>query len=364
MTSENLIRVQNLVVRRGNATVLNIQDLTIRQGRVLAFIGPNGAGKSTLLLTLAGLLRQTGGTIYFQDQPVNSVASLKFLRQNTSLVFQEPLLLNDTVYNNVALGLKFRKLKSSEILRSVSKTLNYFGISHLAKRSARTLSGGEAKRVSLARAFTIKPKLILLDEAFNSLDPPSRESIIEDLQNVLNETRITAVLALHDREETLRLAQDVAVMSKGRIAQYGKTTEIFNQPADVFVAGFVGTESILEGSVIACSEGFMTIAVCDKVIEANGDFPAGKKVYCCLRPESVTVMPCFSGITGGQNTFPAVVRKIVRQAYIYKLYLNCGFPLAAYITMPSFENMDICEGLAVTVSFKASAVHVLDKDGS
>jgi tungstate transport system ATP-binding protein len=362
MTGENIIHVKDLIVRRGQVTVLDISDFNVARGRILALIGPNGSGKSTLLLTLAGLLRPTSGQLFFQDTPVNTRASLNMLRRNASVVFQEPLLLNDTVYKNVALGLKFRRLTGDETKKSVDEALNYFGISHLAKRSAKTLSGGEAKRVSLARAFAIKPQLILLDEAFNSLDPPSWEAITDDLRNILAETKITAVLALHDREETLRLAQDVTVLSNGKIIQSGNTTRIFNHPANEFVANFVGTESILEGVVETIAAGLMEISMNGKVIEASGDFSVGQKVYCCLRPENIIVSKELPGKISSRNVFEAKVQKIIRQIFFYKLFLDCGFPLTAYVTVASCEDLSLCEGATIFASFKATAVHVLKRE--
>lgn len=362
MTGENVIHVKDLIVRRGQVTVLDISDFNVARGRILALIGPNGSGKSTLLLTLAGLLRPTSGQLFFQDTPVDNRVSLNILRRNASVVFQEPLLLNDTVFKNVALGLKFRRLTGNETKKSVDEALNYFGISHLVKRSAKTLSGGEAKRVSLARAFAIKPQLILLDETFNSLDPPSREVIISDLHNILEETKITAVLASHDREETLRLAQDVAVMSGGKIIQFGTTAGIFNHPADEFVADFVGTESILEGTVKSEKSGLMEIAINGKIIEAAGDFSVGQKVFCCLRPENIIVSKELPEKISARNVFEAKVQKIIRQGFFYKLMLDCGFPLVAYITMPSCEDLGLCEGATMFASFKATAVHVLRRE--
>ena len=261
----------------------------------------------------------------------------------------------------MALGLKFRRLKHEEIRTKVQSALDYFGISQLAKRSAKTLSGGEAKRVSLARAFAIKPQIILLDEAFNSLDPPSRETIIDDLKQILEETKITAVLALHAREETLRLAQDVSVMNTGKIVQSGTTAEIFNQPDSEFVANFVGTESILEGTVNSSSDGHMVIAVNGKSIEAVGDCSIGQKVYCCLRPENVTVSNYTQGKISARNIFEGKVSKIIRQGFFYKLTLDCGFPLIAYITIPSYEDLGIAKGGMVIASFKATAVHVIGR---
>ncbi|MBN1474542.1 MAG: ABC transporter ATP-binding protein, partial [Syntrophaceae bacterium] len=268
MKQSLLLSIENLVVKRGKVTVLNVNELKVFPGRTLALIGPNGAGKSTLLLTLAGLLPIESGRLFFQSRLMNTSSALAMLRRNIAVVFQEPLLLNMNVEKNVAVGLKFRDLSSAEIKKSVDEALAYFGIEHLAKRAAKTLSGGESKRVSLARAFAIKPKIILLDEAFNSLDPPTREAIIDDLQNILQKTKITAVLALHDREETLRLAQDVAVMSEGKIIQQGATAQVFHQPVNEYIANFVGTEVILEGVVKKSKAGLMDVAVNGNIIEA------------------------------------------------------------------------------------------------
>jgi len=358
----NILTLQNLVLRRGGSTVLDVNELNVAQGRILALIGPNGAGKSTLLLTMAGLLKPEQGSLYYKGLPVNTATGRANMRHSISVVFQEPLLLNTSVYNNVALGLKFRHLSNDEIKKNVDAALDYFGISTLAKRSAKTLSGGEAKRVSLARAFALKPELILMDEAFNSLDPPSRETLIDDLRHILTETKITAVLALHDREETLRLAQDVAFMATGKIVQSGTTTEIFNLPESEFVANFVGTETILAGVVKANKAGLLEISINGKTIEAVGDFSAGQKIYCCLRPEIITVSPVMPGITSARNVLQAKVLKIVRQAFFYKMILDCGFPLVAYITIPSCEDLGMGENSLVTVSFKATAVHLMRRE--
>jgi len=362
MKSETLMKIEKIIIRRGAVTVLDINELSIAQGRILALIGPNGAGKSTLLLTLAGLLKPSRGRIYYQGLPVDTRASLVSLRQSVSVVFQEPLLLNTSVYKNVALGLKFRHLSNDEIQKNVESALDYFGISSLAKRSAKTLSGGEAKRVSLARAFAIKPTLILMDEAFNSLDPPTREVLIDDLRHILEETKITAVLALHDREETLRLAQDITVMAAGKIIQSGTTSQIFNEPDSEFVASFVGTETILEGTVKSSNNGLMEISVAGKIIEAVGDFPSGQNVYCCLRPENIIVSKEAPDKISARNVFEAKVQKIIRQGFFYKLMLDCGFPVVAYITMPSCEDLGICEGSVISASFKATAIHVMRRE--
>ncbi len=362
MNSEIIMKTESIILKRGGVTVLDINELDVKRGRILALIGPNGAGKSTLLLMLAGLLKPEQGRIYFQGKSVETRAELSMLRRNVSVVFQEPLLLNSHVFDNVSLGLKFRKVSRDDVKMRVQKALEYFGISHLEKRSARALSGGEAKRVSLARAFALEPQMLLLDEAFNSLDPPSRETIIEDLKQILEETKITAVLALHDREETLRLAQDVCVMNDGKIVQGGTTTEVFNQPETEFVANFVGTESILEGTVNSCTEGHMIVYVNGKPIEAIGDCSIGRKVFCCLRPENVIISSRTQEKISARNSFEARVSNVIRQGFFNKLMLDCGFPLVAYITIPSCEDLGIAPGVTVVASFKATSVHVIPRE--
>ncbi len=357
-----ILSVENLIVHRGGVRVLDIRELKVQGSRILALIGPNGAGKSTLLLTMAGLLKPGQGRIYYKGRAVESSAERSWMRRSVCVVFQEPLLLSTSVYKNVALGLKFRGMTQSDIRKNVEDALAYFGISSLAARSAKTLSGGESRRVSLARAFALKPHLILLDEAFNSLDPPTRESLIDDLRHILEETKITAVLALHDREETLRLAQDVTVMSEGRLIQTGTTAQIFNQPQSEFVANFVGTETILEGTVQNIRSGLMEVLVSGKTIEATGSAPISQKVFCCIRPENIVVSREAPENSSARNIYEARIQKIVRQAFFYKLVLDCGFPLVAYLTVSSCEDLGLCEGATVFASFKATAVHVMRRE--
>jgi tungstate transport system ATP-binding protein len=194
-----LLSVQDLDVRRGGVTVLDIPTLTLLSGQVLALIGPNGTGKSTLLLTLACLLKPRQGRIIFRDREIDVQHGDFNYRRRIAMVFQEPLLFDATVFDNVAAGLKLRGIGRAEIDRDVPVYLELFGIGHLAKRSARKLSGGEAQRTSLARAFVTKPEIVFLDEPFSSLDPPTREGLTGDLERILRETHTTAVMATHDQ---------------------------------------------------------------------------------------------------------------------------------------------------------------------
>ncbi|HEY5497207.1 MAG TPA: ABC transporter ATP-binding protein, partial [Syntrophales bacterium] len=259
--STPILQGENIQVQRGGKRILDVSSLKIVPGEVLSVIGPNGAGKTTLLQALSLLIRLGKGDIYFQGKKVGDDMAPLDYRRCLAMVFQEALLFDTTVYANVASGLKIRGVESSEIVSIVNTRLEQFGIGHLRDRSAKTLSGGEAQRTSLARAFAIQPQLLFLDEPFAALDPPTREALLEDLNRVLRASRTTAIMATHDQGEALRLSDRIAVMNEGRIIQIGAPAEVMNHPIDEFVASFVGVETIIEGRVIKCERGTATIAV-------------------------------------------------------------------------------------------------------
>ena len=182
-SDKTILEVKNLRVKRGGVSVLDIPYLGVPEGKVLCLIGPNGAGKSSLLLALSCLLKSFQGEIIFREKKIGSNYTVFDYRRNLAMVFQEPLLFDTTVFENVAAGLKIRSATQDEVKRVVEEYLERFGIGHLANRSARKLSGGEAQRTSLARAFAIRPEIIFLDEPFSSLDPPTRESLMGDLES-------------------------------------------------------------------------------------------------------------------------------------------------------------------------------------
>ena len=363
--STTILEARNLVVVRGETTILNVPSLPIKEGEILSLIGPNGAGKTTLLQTLSYLLKPFQGEIFFRGKKVETNHSVLEYRRKLAMVFQEPLLFDATVFHNVASGLKIRGMKKGEIHAKVMEQLDRFGISHLRDRSARTLSGGEAQRTSLARAFALQPEILLLDEPFSSLDPPTRDSLIEDMEHILQQTRTTAVFATHDRLEALRLSNRMAVMNEGGILQIGSPAEVMNHPVNEMVASFVGVETILTGSVIKQSGGTFIASMEGQEIEAVGDAHFGETVVLCIRPENVTLSTRFSQEgTSARNVFPGRIVKIISLGLYQKVHLHCGFPLVAYVTNHSLEELSLTEGKEVKVSFKATAVTVIRKGES
>ncbi len=234
------MQVRGLCVRRSQGTVLEVPSLDVERGEVLAIVGPNGAGKTTFLLALAQLLGRQEGEIIFDGRPLSKWHVLEH-RRRVSLVFQNPLLLDMSVADNVALGLRFRGVPSGEINLRVRQWLGRLGIAPLARRRAVELSGGEAQRVCLARAFVLDPDLLLLDEPFPALDPPTRIQLLDDLAALLSDDHHTAVLVTHNLKEAGKMSDRVAVIVGGRLRQVGPPRLIRARPADSEVAAFLRT---------------------------------------------------------------------------------------------------------------------------
>ncbi len=361
--SSRVIEGENLKVVRGRVEVLDIPSFYLAEEEILSLIGPNGSGKSSFLMTLSCLLKPHTGRILFRGREIGSNQEILDYRRKIAMVFQEPLLFDTTVFNNVASGLKIRGVPREEIKARVMKGLERFSIDHLADRSARKLSGGEAQRASLARALATDPEVIFLDEPFSALDPPTRQSIINDMEKIFRETGIAVVLVTHDESEALRLSDRIMVINGGRIVQTGFPDEIINRPANRFVAQFVGMETVISGTVLQNKEGKVLVSVNGAAIAAVGDLSAGEKVYCGIRPENVDIDIQENGQSlDDENVFLGKITGIVSTGPFLKVTLDCGFPLVAYVTRRTFPGVKLVPGDQVTASFKDSAVHLLSDE--
>jgi tungstate transport system ATP-binding protein len=279
-------------------------------------------------------------------------------RRRTATVFQEPLLFDATVYDNVASGLKLRGMSRRDIKQRVERALERFHIAHLARRSARKLSGGEAQRTALARAFATEPEIIFLDEPFSALDPPTREALIDDLEKVFQDTGISVVMSSHDQTEALRLADSMAVMRHGSIVQMDAPDRVINFPADEFVASFVGMGTVLKGRVVEALQDTVKVDIAGRIIECVGETAAGSQVILCIRPEHVT-LSLRNDSDSARNHFLGTIMRIIPKGHFLNVQLDCGFPLSTHITHQSCEELHLAEGSTVAATFKATAVHMI-----
>jgi tungstate transport system ATP-binding protein len=366
MSAENIVlMINDLKVDRGGIRVLDIPSFTLGTNEIVSLIGPNGSGKSSLLLSLICLLKRAEGNIVFKGRSIDSGKSVIEYRRKASMVFQESLLFDATVFDNVASGLKIRGFGRNEIKKRVAEYLEKFDLSHMARRHARKLSGGEAKRVSLARAFAVEPEIIFFDEPFSSLDSPTRQVLSEEMGKIIRDSGVSAVLVTHDQSEALRLSDRVLVMNKGSIVQDDIPSAVMTHPANEFVANFVGMDIILKGVVTENRNGRISVTLSENetsVVKAAGDFPIGSEVYCCIHPENVVIdLADPDDVTSARNIFEGRIRRISSSGLFLKIAIDCGFPLVSTVTMDSFSILGLEDGKKVFASFKATSVRVIQK---
>lgn len=220
-----MLAIEDLRLNLSGREIFHIEKLAIPKGQVIALVGPNGSGKSSLLLTLALLQPATSGTIYFDGTAVNGGSPLN-LRRRMALVFQEAMLLDTTVHRNLTIPLRIRGVPRDEAIERADKWLKRFQIDRLARRKARQLSGGEAQRTCLARAFAMEPEVLFLDEPFTALDYPTKKALLNDMGQILAGMSVTTLFVTHDYTEIPFLASEVAVLNNGRIVKYGTVREI------------------------------------------------------------------------------------------------------------------------------------------
>jgi tungstate transport system ATP-binding protein len=226
LSAQTLLEARDLRLVLGKREVFNVPQFTLSTGQVVALVGPNGAGKTSLLLTLALLQHPSEGSIHFNGILSRRENTLQ-LRRQMAVVFQEPLLMEDTVLGNVLIGLRIRGVPAPVARERAQVWLERLGIAHLKNRSAIKLSGGEAQRVNLARAFALKPHVLFLDEPFSALDYPTRQALLEEIGEILSETKIATLFVTHDYTEVPYFSHSVLVMVGGRIIKNGSVTEIF-----------------------------------------------------------------------------------------------------------------------------------------
>ena len=255
----NQVIIQNAVKRYGDFTALNGVSLDIQEGEFFTLLGPSGCGKTTLLRMIAGFNSIEGGDFYFGEKRINDVPAHK---RDIGMVFQNYAIFPHlTVRENVAYGLKARKMAAKEIKPKVDEALELVQISHLADRKPNELSGGQQQRVALARAFVIEPSVLLMDEPLSNLDAKLRvqmRSVIKKLQRRLG---ITTIYVTHDQEKALAISDRIAVMKDGHIMQIGTPRDIYAKPQNPFVAGFIGVSNFLDCEVNAPNAGNAAVSI-------------------------------------------------------------------------------------------------------
>ena len=280
--------------------------LEIKPGSFVTLLGPSGCGKTTTLRMIAGFESPDEGEIYLGDQAINELTPNK---RDTAMVFQSYALLpHYNIFDNVAYGLKIRKVPADEIKRRVTNILKLVELSGMEARMTNQLSGGQQQRVALARALVIEPSVLLFDEPLSNLDAKLRVSMRTEIRRIQQEVGITAVYVTHDQSEAMAISDNIIIMNKGKVAQMGTPEEIYYHPADEFVADFIGEANFLRGELKSVKDGVAVLNVENQDIKvfADKEMEKGKQYTAVLRPEAAkladeggykvkVVLSCFMG---------------------------------------------------------------------
>ena len=313
MKKNVIIDLKHISVKLGDNQVLDDLSLYIRDREFITLLGPSGCGKTTILRVIAGFLEPDEGDVIFEDKKINGVPPHK--RQVNTIFQRYALFPHLNVYENVAFGLRIRKVSESEIEKTVSEMLSIVNLSGFEKRNINSLSGGQQQRVAIARALAVKPRVLLLDEPLGALDLKLRREMQVERKKIQQQMGITFIYVTHDQEEALTMSDTVVVLILCYIQQIGTPENIYNEPENAFVADFIGHSNIIDGTMIK-----------DELVEILGarwacvdkGFGNNKPVDVVIRPEDVELVDPSEGTLQGEVT------SLIFKGVLYELEVMAG----------------------------------------
>jgi sulfate transport system ATP-binding protein len=345
------IELRNVTKKFGEVAAVNRVSFSVKEGELMALLGPSGGGKTTVLRMIAGLEMPTSGDVFIRGLRVNN---LSVQQRNIGFVFQSYALFKTmNVFKNIAFGLKIKKWKRTDIKARIEELLNLFGLEGLEKRYPHQLSGGQRQRVAIARALAPKPSVLLLDEPFGAVDAKIRQELREWLVTLHHDLNVTTVFVTHDQEEAMEVSNRIVIFSRGRLEQVGAPREVYDQPANEFVARFIGVMNILEPEV---RDGIARVGELE--FPANGQ-PDGQKLRIGFRPYAVQIS---SDLT--QYRYHAVLRHTFFLGIMLRveLELPSGLVVRARMSKEDYAREGLEDGREV--SFQILQYRVLARQAS
>jgi|CXWL01.1.fsa_nt_gi molybdate transport system ATP-binding protein len=345
--------------------------LPLDRPHVTVLFGPSGSGKTTILRCLAGLDHPDRGTIafgterWFGESPLVRVPPQA---RRVGMLFQHYALFPHlTVLGNLSYGLSH--LARAERESRCRELIGWLKLEGLEDRKPGELSGGQQQRVALGRVLAIRPRVLLLDEPLSALDKATRDQVRGELRGLLRQLAIPTICVTHDWEETLSLADEVAVINQGRILQTGLPDEVFSRPADAEVAAIVGVDTVVAGTVSGRVDGLLAMDVSGVRLWAiepvtRGAAPpmrVGDPIYLSIRAEDVTLEIFAREQTSARNHLTGQVETLTPTGALVRVRVHCGFTLTALVTRQAINDLSLTPGQSVIATIKASAVHVIPR---
>ena len=350
------VRLEKVGKRYGDQWVVRNIDLHIRRGEFFTFLGPSGCGKTTLLRMIAGFAQLDEGVVYFDGQAVNQVPPW---RRDVGLVFQSYALWPHlTVFDNVAFGLRERKVPRDEIGRRVRAALDQVELKGTEARRPSQLSGGQQQRVALARTLVIQPRVLLLDEPLSNLDAKLRVEMRLELQKLQRDLGLTTIYVTHDQEEALALSTQIAVINHGEVVQQGEPRAIYEQPSNDFVAGFIGQANLLPATIDRVLNHRLWVTVENGTtieIPMPSSFAplrAGEAVRLSVRPEAIEIRDANDQASGGNWVAGKIAASAYQGAFVEYEITVAGKAFKARVANPKGKTL-YQRGDEVRLSFAA-----------
>jgi spermidine/putrescine transport system ATP-binding protein len=362
--NEPSVRLQGVSKAFGDLVAVDDLDLDIAQGEFFTLLGPSGCGKTTTLRMVAGFEDPTSGDVLIDGQ---DVVDLPAHKRPTNTVFQSYALFPHlTVGENVAFGLRRKKVPKEEIDRRVATELERVGLAREAKRRPAQLSGGQQQRVALARALVNLPKVLLLDEPLGALDLKLRKGLQIQLKQIQRDVGITFVYVTHDQEEALTMSDRIAVMQAGRIEQMGEPEDVYERPATTFVAGFIGVSNLMPGTATSVNDGRARVKL-DSGVEL--DAPAhgvtsGERIHAVVRPEKLHVQTVNgSGPVDDGPSVEGIVEASVYLGTATQIVVGLGEDVKMTVLVPNASEAERARlpggGARVRLSWAPEHIHVV-----
>src|SRR5947209_4208532 len=344
------IEIKNVSKKFGDVPAVDNVTFSVTDGELMALLGPSGGGKTTVLRMIAGLEMPTSGDVFIRGQRVNDVS---VRQRNIGFVFQNYALFKSmTVFKNIAFGLKIKKWKRAQIKSRIAELLKLFDLEGLERRYPHQLSGGQRQRVAIARALAPKPTVLLLDEPFGAVDAKIRQELREWLVTLHHELNVTTIFVTHDQEEAMEMSNRIVIFSRGNLEQIGTPREVYEQPANEFVARFIGVMNVLELDV---RNG---VARLNELEFPSHGLPEGQRLRIGFRPYAVQI---------SSDVKSYRYRAILRHTYFLgvmlrvELELPSGLLIRARMTKEEYAFQGLADGKEV--SFQIRQYRVLAREG-